>query len=122
MVGGKPADVLNGPLPAGVHCYIMQRVPDYTERIRGTRNDWIAWIREVARIGGAPDYCIYEPTDPLAGIEAGAYQWTILTKPIRWLTYELRSTLRLGDYEHDSCTCPTCLAYRTDPTGYVGKA
>lgn len=112
MVAENPEDVLNGPVPAGVSCRIMARVPDWISPLPGGRTEWIAWIRDVARLGGAPDYCIYEPCDPLAAVEANAYQWSILTRPIRWLTYKLRRDLKLGDYEHDACECPLCLVER----------
>jgi len=108
MVGGNPHECLTSPPPAGVSCEITERVSDLVAPVPGTRKDWLTWIAETARIGGAPDYAIFEPCDPLAGIEADAPLWSICTKPVRWLTYELRRALKLGDYERDGCTCPEC--------------
>jgi len=97
--GGKPQEELDRPLPAGVACRIIKRVPDMIERVSGTQAEWISWIREVARIGGAPDCAIFEPCDPLAALEQEASLWSILTKPVRWLTPETRAGV---NYNPDS--------------------
>lgn len=97
--GVNPAeDPEVGVIPPGVQCTITKRVDDLVAPVPGTRADWIKWIAEVARIGGAPDYAIFEVCDPVAGIEAGTDLWHIVTKPVRWLTPETR---KIVNYDPD---------------------
>ena len=74
---GNPQTELAGPVPNGIACTIISRVADDKILIMAADDEIKQYMREVRRIGKAPDIALFEY--PGTGIR----RW--LTKPTVWL-------------------------------------